>query len=198
MDARQALEAAAKVAERYIGVATIDGGRAFGPMAGSVIAAAIRAIPIPEPKGTARERARDLAKRIRRARATYRLDDATDDLALALTEAEQRGREAERKEISGWQTMDTAPKGRKVIVGYYNTAGRWRSVMACYYEAGVLEREDEVASIEGWYEEAEAYDDLHLTDRVPIYWRPLPEPPADAIDRLKDGRAALKEGENHG
>lgn len=39
----------------------------------------------------------------------------------------------EIRAVSYWQSVETAPKGRKIIAGYFNGLGNWRSVMACYY-----------------------------------------------------------------
>lgn len=78
--------------------------------------------------------------------------------------------------------MNNAPKGIKVLVGYYNDLGKWRTVTARYYEAGTLDCNDDTAdeagfAPEGWYEESETHDDL-LSLPVPSRWMPLPAPPS--------------------
>lgn len=79
----------------------------------------------------------------------------------------------------GWQPIETAPKGRKVIAGYWNSAGKWRTVMACYYLEGTLDCEtnDSGWAPEGWYEESETHEDIMPCDCEPTYWHALFEPP---------------------
>lgn len=81
--------------------------------------------------------------------------------------------------MSDWQPIETAPRGFKLIVGYRNDLGRWRSTMATYYVAGSLslgeDMDDEFAP-EGWYEESETQDHI-LELWVPTHWASLlPEP----------------------
>jgi hypothetical protein len=84
-----------------------------------------------------------------------------------------------------WMPIETAPKGVKVLAGYWNECGMWRTITARYYLAGTLdssewnESEDGYAA-EGWYEESEAQDMLLPTDRPPTHWQPLPSPPTSA------------------
>jgi hypothetical protein len=91
-----------------------------------------------------------------------------------------------------WQPIETAPKGRKVIVGYINDCGNWRTVMGCYIEPRTLDAntdyidgDEDGYAPEGWYEDGEAYSEAILpTDKPPTHWRPLPAPPA--IKRAAD------------
>lgn len=83
--------------------------------------------------------------------------------------------------MSDWRTIDSAPKDKKLIVGYQNEAGHWRTIMARYYFAGTLDayddsEEDEYAP-EGWYEESDSHENLLPTDKPPTHWMPLPDPP---------------------
>ena len=79
-----------------------------------------------------------------------------------------------------WQPIETAPKDRKLIAGYPNALGKWRTVTACYYSAGTLQQdydsEDEYAP-EGWYEESDSHETLLRTSEEPTHWMPLPAPP---------------------
>lgn len=84
-----------------------------------------------------------------------------------------------------WQLIDTAPKGRKLIVGYRNSLGHWRSVMGFYVLPGTLDAntdfidgDEDGYAPEGWYEDGEAYAEAMLpTDQPPTHWMFLPEPP---------------------
>ncbi len=93
-----------------------------------------------------------------------------DDMRAALSKAFQ------------WKLIDAeTPKGRKVIAGYFNEAGNWRTIMAKYYlprtldwsedyESGGPEDEDGFAP-EGWYEESETHDSI--LPCKPTHWLPL-------------------------
>lgn len=78
-----------------------------------------------------------------------------------------------------WQPIENAPKGRKLIVGYWNPLGNWRSVMGRYYLDGTLESETDESGFapEGWYEETEAYEYLMPLDQEPTHFQFLPAPP---------------------
>jgi len=82
--------------------------------------------------------------------------------------------------MSEWQPIDTAPKGMKVLAGYFNEAGKWRTVTATYYEDGTLDsHEDQHESgyaPEGWYEESETHEEI-MRMTTPTHWQPLPAPP---------------------
>ena len=93
---------------------------------------------------------------------------------------------------NGWQPIETAPKGVKVIAGYRNQLGKWRSVMARYYGPCTLElADDQVGDDDGfapadWYEETETHETTYLTDEVPTHWMRLAAaPPAGrmGVDR---------------
>lgn len=83
-----------------------------------------------------------------------------------------------------WRPIDDeARNGAKVIGGYHNLLGNWRTVVARYYKAKTLdaaeylETEDGYAP-EGWYEESETHDDIlpiELTHYLPL--AALPSPP---------------------
>lgn len=85
--------------------------------------------------------------------------------------------------MSEWKTIDSAPKGTKIIAGYHNVLGNWRTIMAQYYKPGTLELADDADDTddgyapEGWYEENEAYDEIRFAEHTPTHWMPLPPPP---------------------
>lgn len=81
-----------------------------------------------------------------------------------------------------WQPIETAPEGGKIIAGYFNHGGKWRSFMARYYKAGTLEslnwfdESDESGyAPAGWYEESETHEELLPIS--PTHWQPLPAAP---------------------
>lgn len=91
----------------------------------------------------------------------------------------------EIRAVSDWQLIETAPKGRKVIAGYANTLGNWRSVMACYYLPKTLDwncdfdgGDEDGFAPEGWYEEIENSETIFPMS-APTHWMPLPKPPRE-------------------
>ena len=84
--------------------------------------------------------------------------------------------------MSEWQPIETAPKGQKLIAGFFNVAGYWRTIIAKYYPQNTLEwhedfdpdDESEYAP-EGWYEESETHE--NILPCSPTHWMPLPSPP---------------------
>jgi ribosomal protein L32 len=91
-----------------------------------------------------------------------------------------------------WRTMDSAPKGVKILAGYRNGLGNWRTILATYYPAGTLEASDfadtdDEWAPEGWYEEGEAYcENLQPVEQIPTRWMPAPSEP--------NTRAAVPDG----
>ncbi len=83
--------------------------------------------------------------------------------------------------------IESAPKGRKVLAGYTNSAGKWRTVTARYYPPQTLEldgddldMDDDGYAPEGWYEESESQGNILPTDMPPTHWMPLPAAPGAA------------------
>lgn len=99
-------------------------------------------------------------------------DQIIGDLLAIITRATTPG--------SGWRDIATAPKGLKLIAGYWNELGKWRTITACYYESGTLESYNDTAedgfASEGWYEESETHDEI-MPCTTPTHWQPLPTPP---------------------
>lgn len=93
--------------------------------------------------------------------------------------------EAQQVAPTGWMAIESAPKGKKVIVGYWNKLSKWRTVMACYYLPQTLQMEDDRYDFdddgyapEGWYEECESQESILPTEETPVRWMPLPPLPA--------------------
>ena len=117
-------------------------------------------------------------------RAALLLENVLDHEARAEEAATLARLLREEADSQEWQPIETAPKNRKLIVGYRNRLGNWRSVMACYYLPDTLESDTNESgwAEEGWYEETEAYEYLQPCDEEPTYWRPLPPPPQGRED----------------
>lgn len=90
-----------------------------------------------------------------------------------------------------WLPIESAPKGQKVFAGYFNALGKWRTVMARYYESDTLEWHDQSPNYgegfapEGWYEESETHEDILPLDPEPTHFRYLFAPPSTALGEKK-------------
>jgi hypothetical protein len=103
---------------------------------------------------------------------------------------------------AGWRDISTAPKGRNVLVGYFNSAGKWRTIKAEFVPKHTIETEEEYGNPEdvgedgtayvpeGWYESVEAEVDAMHLGCTPSHWMPLPAapgaspPPPATVDDL--------------
>mgnify|MGYP001565292617 FL=1 len=83
------------------------------------------------------------------------------------------------KDEGGWLPIETAPKGKTVLVHYKNQLGNGRTMRACYYIPETLESDTEESgwADEGWYEQSEAYEYLMPLDGDHTHWQPLPPLP---------------------
>ena len=93
--------------------------------------------------------------------------------------------------MSEWQTIDTAPKGKPILVHYTNIYGHGRTVKAYYIERFTEEAssdsendeyneaDDTYYTLPGWYEMIDNWDDYTAVaiNADPTNWMPLPEPP---------------------
>ena len=80
---------------------------------------------------------------------------------------------------AAWMPIDTAPKGKIVLVHYTNRLGNGRTMRAQYYLPETLDSDATESgwADEGWYEESEAYEYLMPLDGEPTHWMPLPAAP---------------------
>jgi hypothetical protein len=89
-----------------------------------------------------------------------------------------------REAATVWQPIETAPKtGRTLLLGYLNSAGKWRTVRGQWMsEAYISEQWEEPDDAEpGWYETSvEADDPPNCWPIEPTHWMPLPAAPAES------------------
>jgi hypothetical protein len=80
--------------------------------------------------------------------------------------------------MSEWQPIETAPKYRMLLVGFFNSLGKWRSMHAQWRDDlpqhDEAEADDEPAPA-GWY--SGSLEDEQLFQCSPTHWMFLPEPP---------------------
>lgn len=90
--------------------------------------------------------------------------------------------------MTEWQPIETAPKGRKLLIGYPNQLRKWRTVTAKYYPPQTLrlhddhddwDTEGDGYAPEGWYEETETHEVILPLECEPTHWMPLPAPPKE-------------------
>lgn len=86
-----------------------------------------------------------------------------------------------------WQPIETAPKDRTLLLGYFNSHGKWRTLRGQWFSQESIEdtwEEPEFAG-EGWYETPVEIDDTpNCFWTEPTHWQPLPSPPIEqAIGR---------------
>lgn len=104
--------------------------------------------------------------------------DSCDDLFELIRAALRQPDTSEA--VREWQPIETAPKNRSLILGYFYELGKWRTVRGRYINQGEMhdECEDPIDG-EGWFEEAVNADDLpNVWEINPSHWMPLPEAPA--------------------
>lgn len=107
------------------------------------------------------------------------------DTALALRELLALRSPSPDAAMGEWRAIESAPKGRKLILGYRNALGKWRTVTGCYYERGELDFEPEDmdegdVNGAGWYEDSDSLDEITFTREPPTHWMPLPVAPYQA------------------
>lgn len=72
---------------------------------------------------------------------------------------------------NNWQDIQTAPKGKNVLIFYKNNLGMDRIIIAEYIEE---------YTVEGWYESKGNFNDysfVAVVEGEPTHWMPLPDVP---------------------
>lgn len=91
----------------------------------------------------------------------------------------------------GWQPIETAPKGKPVLVHYTNELGKGRTIKAYYVERFTEESspdsendeyneaDDTYYTLPGWYEMIDNWDEYSsvFVHHDPIHWMPIPASP---------------------
>ena len=92
-----------------------------------------------------------------------------------------------------WLPIESAPKGKSILVHYTNSYGRGRTVKAYYIERFTEEAssdsendeynedDDTYYTLPGWYEMIDNWDDYSAVaiHSDPTHWMLLPAPPTD-------------------
>ena len=87
--------------------------------------------------------------------------------------------------MTSWIGADWIPIQRKLLVGYWNSLGNWRTVLARYYPAGSLDIHDDYChessdgyAPEGWYEVTETHECMMRLEYPPLFWMYIEQPPS--------------------
>jgi hypothetical protein len=85
-------------------------------------------------------------------------------------------------EPQGWRPIETAPKNKVLLLGYFNAAGRWRTVRGEWFSQEEIDEQWEFPEngSPGWYETCVNADEPpNCWPIEPTHWMPLPTPPKD-------------------
>jgi hypothetical protein len=119
---------------------------------------------------------------------------ATIDISPERVDKTQKQRQdvSQRKPLTEWQPIETAPKtGIKVILFYLNRNNLARTVMARWLtdEQAAETDADDVGLEGGWYECIDNWNDyteVAIHEGEPSHWMPLPPPPIEAAHGIKE------------
>ena len=106
------------------------------------------------------------------------------------TGADEAERSPKQFEFGKWYPIETAPKGRKVLVSIFRAHSGRHTFCARYWKAYTLEApagfddtdgfehdgDDDYFFPAGWYEEIDA-EDATANEIYPTHWMPLPPSP---------------------
>lgn len=103
--------------------------------------------------------------------------DPLDFINAEITQAINYFQEDTAVPETEWRSLESAPRGRKILVAYRNPQKKWRRVCARYYEAGTLEGEFTERAEAGWFEECEGQETIFPVEYEPELWHELPPLP---------------------
>lgn len=84
-----------------------------------------------------------------------------------------------------WLLIETAPKNRTLLLGYFNSHGNWRTLRGQWFSQDEIDEnwEEPEPDAEGWYETPVEIDEPpNVFCTEPTHWQPLPAPPAKPAD----------------
>lgn len=80
-----------------------------------------------------------------------------------------------------WQPIETAPKdGRTLLLGYFNSAGKWRTLRGQWMSQNYIDEywEDSEGVDPWWFETSVEADEVpNCWATEPTHWMPLPKAP---------------------
>jgi hypothetical protein len=126
-----------------------------------------------------------LKREVINAVQSIRHNELSIDAGSAISEAIDHL--APRIVREGWQPIETAPKNKWLLLGYYNRLGNWRCVRGEWFDAQTIveewEYDGDPVQAEGFYETVENSEEIPNCFPIdPTHWMPLPQPPASKGD----------------
>ena len=82
-----------------------------------------------------------------------------------------------------WKPIETAPRDKWLLLGYFNSLGKWRTVRGNWFSADEIadqwgDFDGDPEDSEGWYETADNAEDIpNVWPINPTHWMPLPAAP---------------------
>lgn len=83
---------------------------------------------------------------------------------------------------TGWMPIESAPKDKVLLLGYFNESGKWRTVRGEWFCQEEIDDQWEFPEngSPGWYETCVNADEPpNCWPIEPTHWMPLPTPPKD-------------------
>jgi hypothetical protein len=89
--------------------------------------------------------------------------------------------------VPQWQPIETAPKNQTILLGRFNTHGKWRTFRGRWVEQDEIDNEWEDGEMfsEGWYETSVHAEEPNCWKCRPKHWMPLPAAPVAENAALK-------------
>ena len=110
--------------------------------------------------------------------------DRSEKIPLLIPSNPGELTEAVRMSVA-WQPIETAPKHRTLLLGYFNSHGNWRTLRGQWFSQESIEETWEDADLagEGWYETPVEIDDTpNCFWTEPTHWMPFPPAPTKGTE----------------